>query len=562
MNMSMQDLDTSQCEDTPTSTPMRPTRSEPPRPPPPPKGKGKGAGGQTPKGKGTGKTPRSGSEGRLINFFWRPSVKPSETDLSTVDDPYIAEMRECLSAVDTDGDTECVSGGSTGTDVQSDDSDTERPFGHAATEPNSRQQRGRRRTIFNGACQVQTLAEQKMLELFQAKAPTMDMRGTTSMRTLIADSKHVQVLEIMVKNYHIKKRVTVDEAVEGLVVAIRECDYDQLETHMLAGLQRVVDAHMQQDGPDSTSVLQYVRRNGEKALHDLDHAHAHLLLYGVVTVPEVSARLECMHLESTFDETMSTCIASLNVLREGLKQLVASLESVKFFFAVCLQLGNSLNEGSAATVARHGFKLCALQKFMEAKSSSRPGLTAFHVAVALTTPDVANDLCRPELKDALLQAKTTRGGMVYQDCLKALQGYQALSTVARTGVFKGREIPRREKPQGGSARMQAATSNDRFWPRMKNLSERGKPVAKQVKDLCTSVIVAYNDVAVYLDDATCQWPPPNDDSDKDKQDLFGVFHDFVSNFTKVRSDVASFRPPLQTTLAHSEDTPPVASGQR
>mmetsp|Transcript_58994 Transcript_58994/g.132054 ORF Transcript_58994/g.132054 Transcript_58994/m.132054 type:complete len:590 (+) Transcript_58994:79-1848(+) len=345
----------------------------------------------------------------------------------------------------------------------------------------------------------------------------------------------------MVKNYTIKKQVSVEEAVEGLVVAIRQCDYDQLESHMLGGLQKVVDAHLQQDNPDSVSVLQYADRNGgPEALLQLEHPHAHRLLHGVASIPEVCARLECMHKDATFDDSMEGCEMSLKVLREGLARLVACLSAIQSFFVVCLQLGNAVNTGSAAPVARHGFKLCALQKLLDVKAPNKSGLSLFHVAVAMMTPETAAELCNPDLSSALLQAKLARGASVYKDCLRALESFQILATVARTGVFKGREIPRTaHRPQGGSARLAASTDN--FWPRMLALAERGKPAAARVKRLCISVVHGYNDLGLFFDDAMCLWPPPQDDTDKEKLDLFSVFHDFVTNFAKARSEVEQTR---------------------
>jgi len=509
-----EDLDLS--EDGIPAMPMRPTRSEPPRPPPCPKGKGKGLG-----------KAKVGRDSKLINFFWRPSVKPSETDLSTVDDPYIAEMKEFMPNLEDEPS------------MESEDSSAEftsgEPLG-VASEPLMSRFRGRRKTIFTCDLEVRMIPDKKLQELFQARAPSVDLRSTQNLRTLIADNKHLQILEIMVKNYTVKKQVSVEEAVEGLVVAIRQCDYDQLESHMLGGLQKVVDAHLQQEKPDAVTVLQYADRNGPEALLQLEHPHAHRLLHGVASIPEVSARLECMHKDATFDDVMEGCETSLKILREGLVRLVACLPAIQSFFVACLQLGNAVNTGSAAPVARHGFKLCALQKLLDVKAPNKPGLSLFQVAVAMMTPEIAAQLCSPDLANALLQAKLARGASVYKDCLRALESFQVLATVAHTGVFKGREIPRTaHRPQGASARLAASTDN--FWPRMLALAERGKPVAARVKRLCISVVHGYNDLGLYFDDAMCLWPPPQDDQDKEKLDLYAVFHDFVTNFARARTEV-------------------------
>jgi len=90
-----------------------------------------------------------------------------------------------------------------------------------------------------------------------------------------------------------------------------------------------------------------------------------LLMSGI---PRLSQRLECFHAKTSLDSRVMDVEAQVNVVIWA-TDCVRKSKSLPFLFALILQIGNFLNQGSMKGAAK-GFRFDVLQKLSDTKSSS------------------------------------------------------------------------------------------------------------------------------------------------------------------------------------------------
>jgi len=166
----------------------------------------------------------------------------------------------------------------------------------------------------------------------------------------------------------------VESAVDDIIEALKSCDYSRCTSGKLEELRKAVAATME-DKQQHANFMAFVEEHGRLAFQRLDHPHLHRLLYGVLKIPAITSRLECMILESTFAEHMEHYHSNLNILCSAFDCVLRRLGPLRRFFMTATRLGNALNLDSHAPVTEYGFKLSSISKFVELKSPSRKELS-------------------------------------------------------------------------------------------------------------------------------------------------------------------------------------------
>lgn len=473
---------------------------------------------------------------RLVNLHWRASLAPKETEVSATADPYlsgwVAAYMPKWQNDRVEGYQERVHRYERAAGL----SDAARAAG--AERGRCNEGRSRRHTVFSGEVPVGELPPRQLEEFFQARAASFDIglrSGPAIVSRLITDAKHRQILDILVKKEAILLQAGVHFVVEELVKALRRCDYSRITPAMLEDLKKVASAHMEERS--SQNIVSFVEQHGVDALQHLEHPHLHRLLYGVAKMPAVTARLDCMYLESTFPEHAEHCRANLEVLHSAVTCLQERLRALQSFFISALQLGNALNRGSNAPFAGHGFKLSSLQRFLELRPPAQKEVTFFHFVLLTLSQDEVGSLSDPRAIDALQRARTARTHTVYQDLLQQLDGYKAIKQFAETGSYKGQEIPDdSEDEEPDSAAQPGEPSQRGFRSRMRRFMERNLETASHLCSFGAATFRAYRALGVYLDDLRSVYPPPREDSEECK-DVFGVLHQLFVNVSRARTEI-------------------------
>jgi len=302
---------------------------------------------------------------------------------------------------------------------------------------------------------VGELSQTKLEEFFQVRPAEVQIRARSSIcngpvRTLISDPKHLQIIDILVKKEAILRHAHLkgqglkceEAAVEALICALRVCDYDRVPPQALEDIKKVVVAHI--EDRNHQTVVQFVERNGEEALQTLEHPHLHRFLYGILQIPCISPRLECMYAEATKEESLGHCRSNLEILRTGLRTLSGLMRPLARFFAAARHLGNAINKdcmNSSAGVSQYGFKLTSLVKLLELKSPTERDASLFHFALLLMPKDEVDQLCEASAVEDLQRARLARSYTVYQVCTQFLDGFRKIQELVRTGAYQGVEIP-------------------------------------------------------------------------------------------------------------------------
>jgi len=539
-----------------------------------PKGKGKGPPGVAPQGKGKSNDQTPGGP-RFVNMHWRSSLEPKEQEVSTADDVYLSGMvahmprkektylrcREnlslfertvgigdaddafCLdSATRDDGDApfcspsprpKCCEPGTplTGTKVEmamTPAASTPTPMaGETTPGVGSRRRRTRRNTIFSEDCPVQELSQKQLEKFFQIKPTAVNALPRSSIvpagpvRTLISDPKHLQIIDILVKKEAIQRhkgmpgQQSEEAAVEALINALRTCDYERFPPQALEDIRKVIIAHL--EVPNRQTILQFVEEKGEDALQGLEHPHLHQLLYGALRIPAISARLECMIAEATRDESLGHCRGNLEILRTGLNTISGLLRPLARFCAAAREVGNTLNRdssNSSAGVSGHGFKMLALVKLMELKSPLRKEVSLFHLVLLLLPREEVAQLCDSSAIEDLNRARSARSFTVYQVCIQFFQAFTEIQKLVDTGRYQGEEIPLDV----------AEAERDVFFEKMRTFTENTLPDVSFVEGLCRQVFETYRGMSSYFEDSKCFYPPPSDEQNEEKKDLFDHLH--------------------------------------
>lgn len=553
----------------------RPSGGAPPGPPPKAKAKGAPQPPQ-PKGKGKGKSKPSTEQGeeaaaaaagaKLVNLHWRASLAPKENEISAQDDEYLAGVVDFLPQWGQSRVERCKAhlasyeravGLSNASRMHNQDEagrrDREEVASAGAPAPPGR--RMRRKTIFSGECLVEELPPEKLEEFFQARSASFDISSRASctgsgVNTLITDPKHRQILDILVKKEAILRfaklpqQAGVNHAVDALVEAVKRCDYTRCTSTMLEDLRKVALAHLQ-DSKGQT-IVDFVEVRGKDALQTLEHPHLHRLLLGVIQIPAIIARLDCMILECTFCEHVEHCVHTLEILHSALQCVLKRLGPLRRFFATALRFGNALNLDSNVQIARYGFKLSSLMKFLELRTPLRKEVSLMHFVILWMDPSDVGALSHPEATEALHKAKAAYSHTVYQDLLQQLEGYRSVQQLVETGKYKGQEIPtscvaQRSNDNAapdvhGVPEAADAELNNVFHARMRAFVQDSRAKLEYLCKFGLNVFEAYRDLAAYLDDLKMVYPPPKEEKD-DKMDLFVVLHQLFSIVAKVSKDI-------------------------
>jgi len=489
-----------------------------------PAGKGQGKGPPPPpkevnvKGKGKG-APSSRKTGpKLVRIHWK------DVDKGDADPAYVMKMAEFLHP---DGEAVPVMHI---TDIEREigmipDREEDSPRVYSPAHSKKR----KRHTIFADFCRVRELSEGQLSDYFAARTASLEIAKSTCEKKeetnmLITNRQDLQSLDILVGQRKVKRQIPAEAAVEELVSALKACSYEEISTEVLGQLQKVIEGHLQ----DSLTVIQFVEAKGVAELATLKNPHIHLLLYGALRIPGISARLDCMRVESTFNENVRKNFENLRFLDEGLRRLASRLGPLQCFFSAAMSLGNALNKGSGP-IARYGFKLSSLKLFSSLKSSCRRDVSLFHMVIVLMPEAEAAELIQDDV-DVMLRAKQARIYNVQRSVLQLLEGHGNVAELVRTGKYMNQEIPR----------CTDTDPPDNFHSTMANLVRRSVDQVAEIRRVCIGVVQAYRSLSAFFCDKSL-YPAPKDDQDPERYDLFDVFHTFLDSFVKARKEVVEWQ---------------------
>mmetsp|Transcript_93114 Transcript_93114/g.146328 ORF Transcript_93114/g.146328 Transcript_93114/m.146328 type:complete len:1167 (-) Transcript_93114:84-3584(-) len=586
-------------------------------PPGPPKRESKGNGkGRAPPAPHHGKGGKDRSAGertpggrRLVSLHWRSSLEPEEAEVSVVEDSYLAGMVDmlpkqrqaakqcsdnlsffekavgvtdafCLNcSVDDDRtpvrspspqprEMEPLTPTFTPTHFDTTPTAVITPAKNAAAQasPSTTTRRRRRNTIFSGDCPVREMPSSKLEEFFQLRNAAVDVgsrASTGTVRTLIRDAKHLQIIDILVKKEaimskqaHHTRQQSEEAAVDALILALRRCDYTRCPPQALEDIHKVVSGHMKEQSHQN--VCQFVELRGEDALQQLDHPQLHRWLYGVLQIPAIDARLECMVMEANAEESFKHCYSNLMTLGSGLVALTKIIEPLRYFFASMKMLGNMLNRDSSnasASISGHGVKMVSIERMMQLKSPVHHEVTLFHLVILIVPPEMLDKLIDPSVIDDLNKAKLARSFTVHQVCTQFLDGFRQIKQLVETGKYqqlaepgkyKDVEIPVDSRPCGPEASADGVPEGDVFFKNMREFVATRQEQADQIALLCTHVYEKYRSFGAYIDDLKYVYPPPNDDSQtsqagEERKDLFQLFHWLLISVRQTKDEIVQLK---------------------
>ncbi|CAE8699358.1 unnamed protein product [Polarella glacialis] len=511
-----------------------------------------------------GRMPRPSGAAKLVNLHWRAShAPPQETEMHVENDSYLFAAAELMHRWRDDRSErmkDTVSGfeDRVGSKAAAKAAQAEEEAAvERVTAESSSGSRRRRHTVFSATTDVPVyeLPHHSLEEFFQARSSAFDMgsRASTavSVSSLIADGKHRQILDIIVRKEVIYRhrtltqqgqgQVAVDLAVEELLAALLRCDYSRIMPCMVDDLHKVVCSHLE----GGHNILSYVEGRGEQALDSLEHPHLHRLLFGLMRIPAIPVRLECMALQLTFQDNIANCRENLEALSLALQNVSRNLGPLRQLWALVLQLGNALNRGSPAPVSERGFKLSTLPKLLELRSPHRKEASLLHFALLLMKPSEVDELCQPDFVYSLQQAQAKRTHTVYLDLLTQLDSFRHIQTLAGSGRYKGQDVPRctsskSQVPESSPEQSEPplALDEDAFFKTMSQFVESGCKEVGNLWRLGKQVFEGYRDLGLLFEDLLYVFPPPKDDADT-KKDLFDIFAKFINSIIRARAEIDS-----------------------
>lgn len=508
--------------------PGRTSRSSLPKPPPP---KAKPA----PKAKVRAQAPdeeaEDGTSSRLVNLHWRASqAPPEETEIFVGKDGYLQCMSTMMERWGIDRADRMRQSIQSFEDragaVEAERHDAERDV---ERDPKQTPSRRRRKTVFNAAdvVPIPELPQNRLEDLFAARAATFDIgarsSSTSDVSSLIVDSTHQRILDLMVRSEAMQRQResgnirndAVEHAVTELLATLQSCDFSRLTRSVLNDLRKVVVHHLE----GGHNILSFVESRGVEALSRLEHPHLHQLLYGVLRIPGISTRLECMDLVAKFPAEMESCREDLQILRRALLQIRDRQAAFRAFWTMAMHLGNTLN-GSAAG----GFRLSSLSKLLDLKSPDRKEMTLFHFVLLQLPCATVEALTDPELLNALKMASSKRTHTVHQDVLVHLDGFRRLEGFVATGSFKGERIPRMD-------------GSDPFHQAMADFVRESQSACAELWASSMQVFQSYRDMGIFFQDLSYVYPPPGGAEEDRRKDLFGVLGNFVAECAKAQQEI-------------------------
>lgn len=506
-----------------TACPGRASRSSLPKPPPP---KAKA----TPKAKFRSQASEEDREdvSRLVNLHWRASqAPPEETEISVGKDGYLQCMSNLMERWSMDRADRMRQNIQRFEDRSSVEAER-----HDSGESSTPVHRRRRKTVFNAmhVLPIPEIPQNQLEDFFQAKAATFDIGARTNstdvgdVSSLIVDSTHQRILDLMVRSEAMQRQResgnirndAVEHAVTELLATLQSCDFSRLTRSVLNDMRKVVVHHME----GGHNILSFVESRGVEALSKLEHPHLHRLLYGLVRIPSISTRLECMDLVAKFPAETESCREDLQILRNAMLQIRDRAAAFRAFWTMATQLGNTLN---GSTV--EGFRLSSLSKLLDLKSPERKEMTFFHFVLLQLPSSIVDALTDPELMDALKQANNKRTHTVHQDVVVHLDGFRRLEGLVATGSFKGESIP-------------SISSEDPFHKAVADFVGTSQKPCAELWALSLQVFQSYRDLGIYFNDLSYVYPPPGGVGEEDRRkDLFSILCNFVVDCSKARQEI-------------------------
>lgn len=308
------------------------------------------------------------------------------------------------------------------------------------------------------------------------------------------------------------------------------------------------------------TIVAYIEARGPGAFQRLEHPHLHRLLHGVLTVPAVTTRLECMILESTYREQLEHSLRSLDHLHVALEALQARAEPLRRLFGTALRLGNALNRGSNAPVAAYGFRLSSLAKFVDARSPLHRGVSLLHCLVLWTRPEDLSQLCDAQLIEALAKARAASTHNVFQGLVQQLDSFRNIKRLVETGKYRGQDIPKctPQETLAASEGDGAPPPESAFHVHMQRFLQANRSQSTYLLRFGRNMLGAYRALGAYLGDLDAVYPPPPEGKE-DRMDLFAFFHHLCFTLSKTVGEVEQMdlAAELSSTLKLS---PPCAGG--
>mmetsp|Transcript_118118 Transcript_118118/g.294533 ORF Transcript_118118/g.294533 Transcript_118118/m.294533 type:complete len:1276 (+) Transcript_118118:64-3891(+) len=567
--------------------------------PPPPKGKGKAPGPGPPpvsarKRRDT-EPSEEGREGmpsaRLVPLHWRPSLAPKAEHISAIDDPYLVGVSHFFLPNRADARVDrCkarLAKYERAVAQQDLDEGQSAPQSEAPTPAKSEGGRRRRHTIFSTQCPIQELPEHKLQEFFQARSAAVEINAQNTIAkgklSFITVEKHRQMLEIFVKKEAIRRfpkvpqQAGVDSAVDELIEALKRCDYSKYTPGMLEDLHKVLKSHLE-NKTQHEEFVSFIELRGPAGFERLEHPHLHRLLYGLLQIPGILARLECMILEATFADHTEFYLNNLDILHSAFECVLARLAPLRRFFATCLHFGNVLNQDSRAPVAQYGFKLASLTRFPELKTPRRKDVSLLHFVILWMCPDDVSALCEPEAIEVLNKARLARSNSVFTDIVQQLERFRGVQCFVETGRYKGQEIPRCSQAGSRCSSRRSSSSSDsgalqsvkdgettdlavdnRFHTRMQTFTHQGRARSEYLWKFASNMYKSYKALGAFLDDLKMVYPPPSEEKE-DKSDMFEVLHTLFTTIATAHRDIERLELAKDVT-SRCRVIPPLSGGE-
>jgi len=440
-----------------------------------------------------------------------------------------------------------------------DDAEDERCHGETVGEPpapGAAPSAARRDSVFASKMPVKMLPTPLLETMFKARS-TVKLRSASADgdrqvedRKALFENKHLRMLGIALAKHRIKMKggdTTLDGAL-SIKRGILQCDYDAVETQVLALIHPVLKQHAEEGFP----LTKLVQDKGEAALHRLENSMEHRLVFELLKVPQIGERLECMIFQTQFEHLLSLASRQLEALKQAVEALERKRDLLRKLFLTLLSIGRNLNKDSRAPAASRGFQLTSVQKMIETKSTKSSKFNILHFALAAMSRDDVEQLFVVEDIALLAAAKSIKTINVKEDCLELVQGFYGVREICETGNYKSRSNSVKVKMEhkrksvcpgsrparevNGEDGETPIDDDDHFHDEMKAFVENNLEATQRLAADCFGVLRKYKDLALWLDDVNFVYPPPPESS-TGKEDLIAFFHKLAEQVKAHRDDV-------------------------
>jgi len=237
----------------------------------------------------------------------------------------------------------------------------------------------------------------------------------------------------------------------------------------------------------------------------------------------------------TFEDNLAKCRRDLSTLCQALDMLKTKISTIRKFFNIAHNLGQSLNRHSTTLRAPRGFALSTLEKLSQTKSTRFPKHSALDFVLALMHREDADALFTAEDTALLHSAKVCTTHKVYQDSLELMGGIYSVQQICTKGCFTcaetGQEvrIERRRKTmcdrpyEASNEEEPEIDGDDDFHEVMQEFVDAHLESVEENLLTAGEMILTYKELAIYFDDLRSVYPPPKNDKDP-RQDICAIFY--------------------------------------